>query len=160
ELGQRLGPQFHAVRHDEALHLDAVGQDRLEGFHAVGFRRVVLRYQAADGDARERIHLLQHRVEDLAADVLEIAVDALRRSRPQIAAQPAALVVDAGVEAQLVHDVVALRLAAGDADCARAFQFRDLTDHAADRARGGGYHHGFARLRLADVEQPDPGGNA
>src|SRR4030081_3147471 len=35
ELGQRLRPQLHAVGDDEALHLDAVGEDRGEVLHAV-----------------------------------------------------------------------------------------------------------------------------
>src|SRR5205809_402814 len=47
ELRQRLRPQLHAVGNDEALHLDTVRQDRLEGFDAIGLGGVVLRDQAA-----------------------------------------------------------------------------------------------------------------
>src|SRR6185295_7673554 len=70
------------------------------------------------------------------------------------------LVVDAGVETELLHHVVALRPAPRDTDRAAALQPGDLADHAAYRPRGRRHDDGFARLRLADIEQPDPGGHA
>src|ERR1700694_1416557 len=72
ELGQRFRPQLHAVGDDEALHLDAVGEDRGEIFHAIGLGGVVLRDQAAYRDARKGVHALERRIEDFAADVLEV----------------------------------------------------------------------------------------
>src|SRR6516225_3247471 len=49
-------------------------------------------------------------------------------------------------------------LAAGDADRAATLDLRDLADDRADRAGGGRDHDGLAWLRLADIEQPEIGG--
>jgi len=65
-------------------------------------------------------------------------------------------VVDAGVEAQLLDHVVALVLAAGDADRAAAVQPGELADHRADRARRRRDDDGFALLGLADHHQTPP----
>ena len=65
-------------------------------------------------------------------------------------------VVDAGVEAQLLDHVVALVLAAGDADGAAAVQLGELADHRADRARRRRDDDGLAFLGLADHHQAPP----
>src|SRR5258708_2653122 len=41
QLGQRLRPELHTIGDDEALHLDAVGEQRVEVLYAVGLGRVV-----------------------------------------------------------------------------------------------------------------------
>ena len=46
------------------------------------------------------------------------------------------------------------------ADGAAAVELRKLTDHRADRARGGRDGNGFACLRLGYLQQADPGGHA
>src|SRR5207244_431532 len=86
----------------------------------------------------------------------EIAVDAVGRRRLEVLVQLARLVVDAGVEAELLHHVFALLLPAGDADRAAAFQLRDLADDTPDRARCRGDDDRLTGLGLADVEQADP----
>ena len=50
------------------------------------------------------------------------------------------------VEAELVEQRLALLLAAGDADGARALDLGDLADGRADRSGGGSDHDGLARL--------------
>ena len=70
------------------------------------------------------------------------------------------LVVDAGVEAELVDHVVALVGAAGDADGAAATRLGQLADRAADRAAGRAHDDGLARLGLDDLHQPVPGRDA
>src|SRR5262249_14720010 len=72
----------------------------------------------------------------------------------------AGLVVDAGVEAELVLDEAALLAAAGDADHAAAHDLADLPDDLADRARRGRHHDGLARPGLADLEQAEVRGHA
>ena len=86
------------------------------------------------------------RVEHRPADVVEVDVDAVRAGRPQRRSRSCALVVHAGVEAQLLDDVAALRLAAGDADGPAALDLGDLADDRADRARGRRDDHRLARL--------------
>src|SRR5690606_19138434 len=102
----------------------------------------------------------EHHLYDLAADIFEIDIDPLRRRRLEGGVHSAGLVVDAGVEAELGDDIVAFRLAAGDADDAAALELGDLPDDGADRTAGGRDHDGFARLRLADFHQAVMGGAA
>ena len=76
----------------------------------------------------------EHRVEDLAADVVEVHVDPVRAQLLERGANVIALVVDRRVEAQIVDEEPALLRAAGDADDATALDLRDLSDDHADRA--------------------------
>ena len=115
---------------------------------------------AAHRDAGEVVDQFHHRVEGFAADVLEVDVDAVRAGLGELLAEVGVLVVDAGVEAVGADHVLALVLGAGHADHAAALELGDLADHLADGAGGGGYHHGFALLRLADFIQAHVGGEA
>src|SRR6185436_913946 len=126
------------VEHDHPLDLDPVDEDRAEHLDAVGLGRVVLGDQAADDDSRAKIHQAQQRVEDLAADVLEVDIDDFRARRLQIVVQVAGLVVDARIEAERAHVLAFLR-PAGDSDRTAAPGFRQLADDHADRAGGRGY---------------------
>ena len=129
-------------------------------FGALGLGVVVMRDQAADRHARERVEQREHRLEHRAADILEIDVDAFRAGVLQLRGEIGIAVIDAGIEAELLLDVVAFVLAAGDADRARTLDLRDLADRRADRAGRRRDHDGLAGLRLADVEQPGIGGHA
>src|SRR5439155_21055509 len=106
-----------------------------------------------DGHTHERVEQRTHRFETRAADVFEIDVDALRAGVFQLRRQIPIAMVEAVVEAELVLDVGALVLAAGDADRARALDACDLADGRADRAGSGGDNYSLASLRLADIEQ-------
>ncbi len=68
--------------------------------------------------------------------------------------------IEALVEAELLLDVVAFLLAAGDADRARALDFCNLADRRADRAGGRRDDDSLAGLRLADIQEPGIGGHA
>ena len=72
----------------------------------------------------------------------------------------ARLVVDGGIEAELVDEHRALLRAPGDADGARALDLGDLADGRADRAGGPGDQHGVAVLGAAHVEQAEVRGHA
>ena len=102
----------------------------------------------------------KHGVEDLAADVLEVDVDALRRRGLEVGCKIAGLVVDAGVEAEFVRHVAALVGTAGDANGAAALDLGDLPDDRAHRAGRRRYHDGLARLRLSHLQQAEIGGPA
>src|SRR6266513_2308571 len=148
------------IRNDETLQLHAVYQEGPDVFQAVGLGQVVLRNQPAQRDTGRPVQAPQRGVEDLAPDVLEMDVDAVRRRLGQIIRQPARFVVHARVEAEFFDDVAALFGSAGDTDRTAAFDLRDLPDRAPDRAGGGGDDHGFAALRLADVDETDVRGAA
>ena len=78
----------------------------------------------------------ERRVEDVAADVVEVDVDTLRRVRAQRRLDVVGLVVDRRVEAEVVDDPAALLLAARDADDPAALDAGDLPGDAADRPGG------------------------
>src|SRR6267378_1444147 len=132
---QRLAVALLPVVDDHALHLDAVDEHEAQVLHRVRLGRIV--------------------VGDHAADVVEVDIGALRARGLQISMKIACLVIDAGVEAELARHVLAFLAAAGDADGAAAPDLRELSDDAADRARGRGHYHGLARLRRADLLQAE-----
>ena len=69
----------------------------------------------------------EHRIEDVAADIIEINVDPLGTMLLEAPCfDVLGLVVDRGVEAELVDDVLALLGAAGDADRVATLDLGDL----------------------------------
>ncbi len=150
---------------DEALHADALRQQGAEQHRAligpVGqFLGIVFGDDAAQGNPRAGIEQRQHRPQHLAADILEINVDALGAGGGELGLEIGVAMIDAGVETQLRHREVALVWPAGDAHGATSLQLGDLADHRADAARGRSHRHRFARLGRADIEQPHIGGEA
>ena len=69
------------VHDNEALHGEALDDDQAR--YAAGSSRgrsaVILRHSAATGDAAVQVHLEQACFENVAADIVEVDVDALRR---------------------------------------------------------------------------------
>ena len=96
----------------------------------------------------------------LAADVLEVHVDAVGAGGGQLLRQVGVVAVEAGIEAQLVDHRAALGRAAGNPDHPAAQDLRDLPDRRAHRAACGGHDHRLAGLRPADVGQAHVGGEA
>ena len=99
----------------------------------------------------------QQRVEDLAADVVEVDVDALRAVLREGGLHVLGLVIDGGIEAQVLDDVVAFLGSAGDADGAAALDLGDLAGDGADGAGGARKDDGLARLGLTDIQQAEVG---
>jgi len=145
--------------HDETLDGQARDQDQLRVLQRQRLA-VIAGDHPAQGDAAERVHAAQHGIQDVAAHVLEVGVDAVRRGllehRVEVLRVLGGLVVDAGVEAQLVDHVIALVLAAGETHDAAALELGELADHATDRARGGADRHGLAGLGVHDPVQAIP----
>ena len=153
------------VEHDEAADGQAPDQRQPHQLrHAVGplgqRRGVVVGDAPAHRHPRELIEQGQHRVEHLAAHVLEVQVDAVGAGRLQVGGEGVAAVADARVEAELVHDVVALLPRTGDAHHPVPLDLGNLPDHRAHRAGGGRHHDHVAVLQPADLEQADVGGQA
>src|SRR5260370_1059607 len=70
------------------------------------------------------------------------------------------LVVDRGVEAELLGNPLALFIGSRDADHAAAMNFADLPGDAAGSARRGGNHQRFALLRLSYFHHAEVSGQA
>src|SRR5438270_570833 len=83
-----------------------------------------------DGPARAARQAAEHLIERFAADVVEVDVDAVRSMSAQIRAQLAALIVDRGVEPELLDQPRALLRAAGDPHGPAALDPRYLAGHA------------------------------
>ena len=130
---------------------DPVGPLRQRG-------RVVAGDAPAHRHPREGVEQGHHRVEHLAAHVLEVQIDAVRAGRLQIAGQSVAAVADARVEAQLVHDVVALLSRPGDADHPVTPDLRNLPHDRPYRPRRGRHDDHVAVLQPADLKEADVGG--
>src|SRR5262245_37666072 len=129
----RLAVALGVVEHHEALHAGAVDQQaHVVGRAAIAGGRVVLADGAANADAAVECDLGQADVQDLAADVVEIDVDTVGREFAQAFGHVLALVVDAGVEAELVDHKGALVGAASDADGPAALDLGQLADDRAD----------------------------
>src|SRR5258706_1189000 len=159
EARQRFTVAVLPVEHDHPLQPEAIDQHRAHVAVPVGLGEAVLRDQAADDDAPEEVRERQQRIEDLGADVFEANVHPAGARFAQPLGEVTGLVVDAGVVAQLLHRVIALRLAAGDADHAAAFDLHQLACDATHRAARGGYDDRLALLRLADFKEPEPRGD-
>ena len=117
-----------------------------------GGRPVVLGDGAAAGDAAVQVHLRQAGLQNVAADIVEIDVDALRRRRLERLEHAAGLVVDRRIEAELAREPVALVAPAGDADHAAALDLADLAT-STDRAGRGGEPRRSPRFRESDCSR-------
>src|SRR6185369_16326217 len=149
------------IEHHHALHAGAVDQQRqviLRPLHRLGV--VVLADRAADDDARSPCQARQHVVQDFATDVVEVDVHAFRAVLFQSRLDTAALVVDAGVETELIHHPVAFGAAAGNAHDAAALDLGQLPHGLTDSASSARHHDGVAGPRLPDVQQAEITGHA
>ena len=81
ELLQRLRPDVHVLADDEAFDVRRDCRISCGCCSGIGCA-VVAADHSAQGDAAERVHARQHGVEHRPADVLEVAVDAVRASLP------------------------------------------------------------------------------
>src|SRR5262249_48744991 len=98
---------------------------------------VVLRDQAADGDAPVEIHLREADIQDVAADVVEVHVDAAGAGSFQGVGQVFPAVVDGGIEFELLQQPPALFGRSGEGPGATSLDAGDLADQRTDGAGGG-----------------------
>ena len=149
------------VTHDEAAEGQALEHDLDQVVHT-GCRRGILhrRDHPAQRDPAAHLQRVQGRDEMIAADVVEVQVDAVRSRRRQ-ALREVGPVVDALVEAELVDEDAGLLRAAGAPDHpGSAEQPGELARGAAHRAGRGGDEHHVAFAHLARPAEPDVGGEA
>ncbi len=161
ELLEGLAVAGAEIEHDETFHARPVDQQRQvvdRSRHRFG--GVVSGDRAADRHPGAAVQVAQAVVEDLAADVVEIDVDAFAAGRLELLREIGRLVVDRHVEAELFGQHPAFFGAAGDPDHPAAVDLGDLADHRADRAGRRRHHHLLAVLERADLEQAEIGGEA
>jgi hypothetical protein len=115
---------------------------------------------AADGHTCIDVEAGQNGIQDVATDIVEIDVDTLRRGLGKRRSDRGRLVVDAGIEAEVGNDVLAFRCTAGDTDDPAAMDARDLSHRAADGAGRCRHDHGFARLDISNIDEPNHRGRA
>ena len=96
-------------------------------------------------------------VHDVAADVFEVDVDAVRGGFRKLGGPVVGAVVDGRVEAEPLGHQRTLLGPAGDPDDARTRGLSKLTRDRADRPGRRRDHDRLPRLRPADVAHPDPG---
>lgn len=145
---------------EEALHGDLLADDLEQALDALLLiaRGVVVGDHAAGGDAAVVVHVVNGGLEVVAADVLEVDVNALGSQALQGVGGGLLLVVEAAVEAELVDDEVELLVGADGADDLEALALGNLADDLADGAGSGADEEGLALLGLADAVQAGPGG--
>src|SRR5689334_14041731 len=112
---------------------------------------VVLRYRTAEHDAGTVGQPGESGLQGRATDVVEEDVYTVGRVGLQFRAHVGGLVVDRGVEPDLLDEPAALLLTAGDTDHPAAFDAGDLPDDVANRPGRPGHQHGLALRRLADL---------
>jgi hypothetical protein len=96
------------VEHERALHQRSADED--QACVDVWLRGVVLGHRSTEHDARTDVQARQDVVHDGPADVLEVHVDAVGGGRVEPLAPVCVLVIDAGVEAEILDHVATLRL--------------------------------------------------
>ena len=109
----------------------------------------VLRNHAAQADSRAGIQIRQHRFEYLAADVLEVNVDAVRARRCEIVGQSIAAMGDASVVSEFLYNEATLLGRARDAHDTTSNDLGNLSYHLTDAARRCRYDNGFIEPRRA-----------
>lgn len=138
----------------EALHFQATHEDILVVlWPRTGVVLLVTRVRgdgAAEGNAAEAVHLGQHDVQNVATDVVEVAINALGTQRTQLALHVAQLVVHGTVKAQFLHEHAALRGAACDADDTGTCQLRELSREGTHRTCRATHHVRVSWLDCAD----------
>src|SRR5271165_3361682 len=168
EIGETLRPKLEMVRDDEALHLDARDEKHrgiADRARRSGSRRVVVvADQTADCNAREWIQQTHDRIQNVAADILEMCIDAVRCGVAQGFREFFRVlrlaVIDAGVEPQFIGHIAAFLPAAGDPDGAKAAELGQLADDATDSAARRADDEGLAGLRGQDFVISVPGRHA
>ncbi|SAD73497.1 Uncharacterised protein [Enterobacter cloacae] len=150
---------------DKALHTNAFLQNgRHQERQAIRpvrqARRIVAAHQATNRHAGGGIQQRQNGIKYLSANVFIINVNSFRAGVLQLFGKIRGVVVQAQVKPEDLNGMAAFFSTTGNADHPATFDFADLPDGRAHRARRRGDHQRFARFRLPDIQQPHIGGKA
>src|SRR5262249_10854578 len=137
------------------------GGDQLQVVgRAADLLRRVLRKAAAEYDPRPARQPGQHRVENLAADVVYKDVHAAGSVLLQRGGDILGLVVDGRVEAEIGDNPAALVRATRDPDRPAPADLGNLPGHAADAAGRPRDDHSLALAQAADLQEAEVRGQA
>ena len=135
ELALHLVEKVAVARAPEAANLEVLGNEEEEVARARRrLGRVVLRDRTADRDPPAPPQRADRRLEVVAADVVEIDVDPIRRGFPQKLGDRPIVVVERRVETELPEQVRDLLRRARAPDDPMTAELRELGDDAPDRA--------------------------
>lgn len=148
------------VEDNEALHLDAHGDDTGDVGRALGLGAVVLADAAAHDEAGVLLGAGKAHVEDLASDVVKVDVNVVGRGLLELLLEVGILVVQGNVEAELLNEPLALVVAAGKANDAGAVDLGNLAGNAASSTGGARDNDCLASLGLANLGHTSPGSEA
>ncbi len=160
-FSRRFGKSSRVVDHDEPLHA-CPSKYQVEVVLGSGKRsgRVVARNATADHDACVHGNARQTDIQYLAADVVEVDVDPVRTQPVEFCSDILGFVVDGAVEPKRVGEPGAFFSGPSHAEHGAAFNFGDLTGHAARRTRCAADDDDVSGFRFTDVEQPEVGCHA
>src|SRR5436853_708557 len=128
----------HVIRDEKAFEPRPLDNQLHQVIWAGGrLRGIVLRDQTAQRNARVEVDPAQHRIENFAADVFKINVDAVRAMLLQAVTDQFILVINRRIESEFFDQPATFFRAAGNADNAQTFDLADLADERADGAGGG-----------------------
>ena len=116
-------------------------------------RVVVVRDQTADRDTSLHIQQRKYGIEHHATDAFKIDVNATVTRSGQLSRKILGAVINAGVKAKFVRDVVAFFLPSGDAYRAASAESSDLSHDRTNSSTGSRNDYRFARFRLSDIKQ-------
>jgi hypothetical protein len=155
QMSDRLREAVDVIEDQEPAHGRPLHEDLVDVALALpvfpGAQIVVLGDHAAEHDSCPDVQAHEDVVHDLPAHVLEVDVDAVHRRPVEFVTPVGSLVVDTGVEAEVLDHVVALCPSAGDAHDTGATSLGDLTCHGTGGTGGGRNDDGFTRSGLPDV---------
>jgi hypothetical protein len=160
-LGKVLGTEAF-VPDNEALNLETLCDYLHEVADGVllGSGRVVLRDHAAADDATPVVHGVDGGLEVLTTNILIVDVNAVGSESGEGIGRLLVLVVEGGVETEVVDDVVLLLVVADGANDLEALVLGNLTNELADSTRGGADEDGLALLGLTNGVKARVGGEA
>src|SRR5215207_2537281 len=154
ESHRRLVVAVRIVGDEKALHPRSKDDQQAGSEGRLGTLEVVLGDLPADDDPRADAQPAMYGRRQLAPDVVEVDVNAVRTGGLQRGSQLVVLVVDRDVVAVELA-VGALVRAAGDPDRAAPHQLCDLPDDLADRAGRTRDDDRIPRLRPPDVQEAE-----
>src|SRR5580698_690981 len=147
------GPAVQVIEYQEALESKSLDDQLREVARRRCGRLSVARDHPADGCPAASAQEVDRCLQVIAADVVEVEIDALRRDPAQLTDEVTGAVVHGRAQPERVSKVPRLVGASGGSDHERgAAGLGQLGCHRADGAGGGRYPDPVARLHLRDFD--------